>query len=595
MDTDSQLTLQEPDAAGARTGQKDRFETCTSALIWQSGLVWRSGEFVDLGLSDDARSLVHTGKLLSRPKRGFGQTHKWTELFVLLFDNYLVITEPREEYGLIKYHVTRHPIPLELLTTTNIAHPPIQRGAGEPSPKVLATLGSRLRSGDDTLVYPWEITHVGRGGPCALFAQSEEARAQWNERLSEAQSLRIATQERKKVFDIKPLSGDLGAGAPITGRVTCSLAFSPKADERVHIIFGGDEGVWTGIQDDPSSIHRVLNVKMVTQCAVLEDFDVFIVLADGALSAYPLNVLVPSRLPQNDVTFAPLRLGEDKVVCFSVGQILDRTLLVYAWKKRHGSTFRVLEAIPLKETASLMSAIDGGAQYGLDERCFRVHRDLSFLSIADCYDLMFAHARVAVLHQKGFQIVDPLVGDRSVTIPLGPRDKMDKELAKRCDTCRPLQMLRTSRNEFLLCYEEFGLFVDRDGDPVRDKPMMHWQGKAEQIAWHPPYVVTFNNRFIETHNVETAQLAQILRVENTRVTWDGRGTARPSPKAPAEGRAWGFDSQIRIHGVRRHAPPESSPGPCAVPSVPDAQYVFALVPRVRERREGEGASFRVML
>ena len=79
---------------------------------------------------------------------------------------------------------------------------------------------------------------------------------------------------------------------------------------------------------------------------------------------------------------------------------------------------------------------------------FRPFRE--FFLPSESYDLIFLKARIAILCSKGFEIMD-LTDDLSVTIPL--RDDMDKELAKRCDSCRPIQMLRTSENEFLLCYD----------------------------------------------------------------------------------------------------------------------------------------------
>ncbi len=41
----------------------------------------------DMDLLDENRQLVHTGKLLRQPDTGF-EWNGWTELFVLLFDNY---------------------------------------------------------------------------------------------------------------------------------------------------------------------------------------------------------------------------------------------------------------------------------------------------------------------------------------------------------------------------------------------------------------------------------------------------------------------------------------------------------------------------
>jgi len=41
-----------------------------------------------MDLLDETRTLIHTGKLLRQPETGFDLTGGWTELFVLLFDNY---------------------------------------------------------------------------------------------------------------------------------------------------------------------------------------------------------------------------------------------------------------------------------------------------------------------------------------------------------------------------------------------------------------------------------------------------------------------------------------------------------------------------
>lgn len=43
--------------------------------------------FQDMDLLNENRSLIHTGKLLRQPDTGF-EWNSWTELFVLLFDNY---------------------------------------------------------------------------------------------------------------------------------------------------------------------------------------------------------------------------------------------------------------------------------------------------------------------------------------------------------------------------------------------------------------------------------------------------------------------------------------------------------------------------
>ena len=93
---------------------------------------------------------------------------------------------------------------------------------------------------------------------------------------------------------------------------------------------------------------------------------------------------------------------------------------------------------------------------------FRVYKD--FFLPSESYDLIFLKARIAVLCTKGFEIMD-LTDFKSVTIPQRDDAKYEK-LAKRCDSCRPMGMFRTSENEFLLCYDGayFTLMIELSQD-----------------------------------------------------------------------------------------------------------------------------------
>lgn len=74
-----------------------------------------------MDLLNDQRSLIYTGKLLRQPESG--EWHGWTDLFVMLFDNYralleiptlsyfqfesVIMTKTIEKDGVTKYKVTR--------------------------------------------------------------------------------------------------------------------------------------------------------------------------------------------------------------------------------------------------------------------------------------------------------------------------------------------------------------------------------------------------------------------------------------------------------------------------------------------------------
>jgi hypothetical protein len=252
-----------------------------------------------MDLLDENRSLIHAGKLLRQPESG----RTWNEVYVLLFDNYrrcfpsylfyggswiaVVMTKPKEKEGITKYSVVRRPIPLDLLTLVNFTDPPAQRSTG-----LLRNLRGERNAGgenggvaegpaDSRSIFPCTIHHNARaGGSHILYAESAQARAEWQQKLEEALGLRRVVQESNKVFELEMLSTDTflvpslvtPATQPayhensLTGKVTCSVPFSmvfvyyycpgliiafiDTADGRGLVAIGCAEGVWIGFRHD---------------------------------------------------------------------------------------------------------------------------------------------------------------------------------------------------------------------------------------------------------------------------------------------------------------------------------------------------------
>ncbi|KAI0714198.1 Dbl-like domain-containing protein [Cerioporus squamosus] len=575
--------------------------------VWRynSNLVFKGGEYIDMDLLNENRSLIHTGKLLRQPDTGF-EWNGWTELFVLLFDNYLVMTKPKEKDGNTKYHVYRRPIPLDLLTLANFTDPPTQRGnsilrlgrserhAGDAGTPVGSAVSPESAT-DSRLVYPCTIHHNGRlGGLYTVFAESAQARNEWKAKLEEAIGLRKVVQDSNKVFEIETLSADTflvpsmmsnnnaswSHGEAFTGKVTCSVPFT-TADGRGLVAIGCAEGVWIGFRHDSRSLRRVLHLKMVTQCAMLEDFGIFLVLADKSLFAYHIEALVPSSPQSAHTSQTPQKLSGNKDVhFFSVGNLNGRTLVIYMKKKGLDSVFRVLEPVVGKINERTKAPQTFGSRLGLRSQrseWFRVYRD--FFLPSEAFDLIFLKAKIVILCTKGFEIMD-LTDFKSVTIPQRDDPRLEK-LAKRCESCRPMGMFRSSNDEFLLCYDEFGLYVDRHGDPSRPNGTIEWEGTAEHVAWHPPYVLLFDSRFIEIRHVETGRLAQIIPGNDVRCIWDGRGVTGVPPATPVpEGYGQETISQEpRVHGVM-NATDTPSIGQQSRMARPVAQHVFELIPTI---------------
>jgi hypothetical protein len=509
------------------------------------------------------------------------------------------MTKPKEKDGVTKYVVNRRPIPLDLLTLVGFNDPPTQRSTG-----ILRNLrGERHEGGntpglspenanDSRSVYPLTLHHNGRtGGPYILYAESAQSRLDWKAKLEDALALRTAVQESNKVFEIEYLSRDTfvmpsmavttgpawNQDNQFTGKVTCSVPFNTP-DGRALVAIGCTEGVWIGFRHDPKSIRRVLHLKMVTQCAMLEDFGIFLVLADKALFAYHIEALVPSSPHGAHTSQVPQKLsGTKDVHFFSVGTLQGRTLIIYMKKKSLNSIFRVLEPVGDKINEGAKAPAGLSSRLGFrsaKSEWFRIYRD--FFLPSDSFDVIFLKARIAIFCAKGFEIMN-LHDFESITIPQR-EDPKHAQLAKRCESARPLGMFRSSEEEFLLCYDEFGLYVDKHGDPCRTMGTIEWEGTAERVAFHAPYILLFDSRFIEVRHVETGRLAQIIPGNEIRCTWDGRGVSTQTPAVPIDEDG---NQEAQVHFVMN-----STDGPGAMRTRNIVQHVCELIPTVLISAQG---------
>lgn len=94
--------------------------------------------------------------------------------------------------------------------------------------------------------------------------------------------------------------------------------------------------------------------------------------------------------------------------------------------------------------------------------------------------------------------------------------------------------------------------MNRHGDPTRTVgTTIEWEGRAEKVAFHPPFIALFDTRFIEIRHIEKGNLVQIINGEDVRCVWDGRGAKITPARTPGpDGWEDGTGSQeSRIHAV----------------------------------------------
>lgn len=98
-------------------------------------------------------------------------------------------------------------------------------------------------------------------------------------------------------------------------------------------------------------------------------------------------------------------------------------------------------------------------------------------------------------------------------------------------------------------FPEFGIYVNKRGDPSRAASTIEWEGTASSVAFHAPYVLLFDPRFIEVRHVETGRLAQIIPGNDVRCIWDGRGLSSNNTLTTGDVPEDQMVQEARVHAV----------------------------------------------
>lgn len=402
-----------------------------------------------------------------------------------------------------------------------------------------------ISEADARLMYPFRVKHLGKAEVYTLYAPSAQTRMEWCDKIFEAKiqftaSLHEQNAEPFKLrvmadcaftldtlpvlpqknsvsvtgtpLDraIREMENKYGAGprpGPVCRTpVNCATSFNFYGKTVVAV--GSDNGVFVSIESDPRGWTRSIMVSRVTQIAVLEEFSVCLIIADKALIAYSLDMLMPTTEfpapPQESVRHAPMKLsGTRDVTFFATSRMKNRTLIFY--KKREGlhSTFKVLEPV-YQKSSEKKSRLLGRLRGGTTE-FFRAYDE--FYIPTECYSINIFHSYIAISTLKGFEL---MTLDKKVPMSIPDnKDPAITSITARLSGLKPLGMFRLSTVEFLLCYEECGVYIDKHGDVSRSV-IMEFVGKAKTAAMYGDYLVLFDTDFIEVRNADNGRLRQVI-------------------------------------------------------------------------------------
>ncbi|SNX85831.1 probable to GDP/GTP exchange factor Rom2p [Melanopsichium pennsylvanicum] len=531
-------------------------------------LVFKQGEAVDLRLRDEQRELVFKGPL---KKRGGTQSES-AELQVFLFDHALLMVKPKVVNKHELYKVYRKPIPLELLIVTVYDEVPTGKGSSTRPKSVMSrtSTGTRYSGNPGTAPkqdaktgYALTFTYLGKKGySMTLWASTFVSRKKWFESIESRQEI---LRQRSNIFDTITLSENFFLGP---NRVNCSVPF----DFGRRIIYGTDDGVYlSDLREKARPPTKVLPLPGVTQVDVLEEYQILIVLAEKSVHTFTLDALDPSD-PMGSLKRG--RRISSHTSFFRAGICLGRTLVCVVKSSSLSSTIKTLEPIEQNVRGKKQPTFKKLLQGGQDT--LRVFKE--FYIPTESSSIHFLKTKLCVGCTKGFEIVDLETLDTQ-----GLLDPADTSLdfVHRRENVKPIAIYRIS-GEFLLCYDEFAFYVNKNGWRAKGNWIIHWEGNPSSFAYHHPYVLAFEPSFVEVRHVETGALHQVITGVNLRCLFADVPPPTPSlhqqnAQAVAAMRASSFNAAMMGPYGRPMPPLQNGMGPPMTP-YPVARPGFAPPP-----------------
>jgi hypothetical protein len=264
------------------------------------------------------------------------------------------------------------------------------------------------------------------------------------------------------------------------------------------------------ITDKPQAI----SMTRITQVAVLEEFNLFLLISDKSLIAYHLDVITAGPTSTVDSSRkAPQKLSGSRDVGFFVaGRMKDRTLVFYKKRDNLSSTFKVLEPIYQKSSERKRA---GYFKRGSTE-FFREFDD--FYIPTECTGINLFTSSLAVSTARGFEVLSL---ERKVpqSVPEVQGESV-QNIVRHIKDQRALCMLRLSEAEFLLCYANCAVYVNKHGEISRSV-IMEFVGTAQTAALSGAYLVLFDTDFIEIRNAQNGRLKQIIAGREIKCLDDG--------------------------------------------------------------------------
>lgn len=457
---------------------------------------------IDIDLESKGRRLLKEGIL----RRAGG--HGSQPIIAFLFDNGLVLAKEKKKV-VTEYRAICPAIPLYTMQVHDEVSSRSFKLAESLmlSQKASSDLSTTLGSNSDNNGFGFSITHHGkRTNIYYLLATSNKERTQWTEALNNARE--ACPQFSIPVLNIQEVYQSHATQNHILASTRCHL------DGEDHYLFGCDNGVY--LLTKSGALKRIIkSTTKVVQLEALLEYHILVVLfGDKYLMAYQLDVVTDLS---GKFSTVHTKLSEN-VNFFRIGMCNYRLLLISAKYHSQKSNFKTMQFVRFsgESKASLKNKLLWQSRHGTG---LRVVKKFYVGTIGN--GISFLRTKLVIACGPGFEIVDleALYLNRGIPDRTSLIIQSNPRLSALFENCTPLAMYRINPTEFLLCYKEFGFYVDNNGRPSRElKSVLEWNGVPNNFIYNAPFIICFDSDMIEVRRADTGDLSQVIMTGSLQFT-----------------------------------------------------------------------------
>ncbi|KAG0250360.1 RHO1 GDP-GTP exchange protein 2 [Mortierella polycephala] len=472
-------------------------------LILQDKVTW--GPKVasqDLKLSEKKRQIHFECQVRRKAKFEV----QMNEFRLFLFDHMLLLTkEKRDKLGEkddIVYHVSKNPIPLELVVVWPDDSKPASMNARESTSRYSA---------------PVTVEHRGSRGRVYTLYMTPKDRTEFIEKVEMAKKGRQDVVSGSHIFQsttIAELSTQPLASSAVSmshvmdgKRITCSTQYLNVLDGKRRVVIGTEDGVYVGIDNDPSSFRLAMKDISVNQISVLEAYNLLLILTGKVLRAFNIACLDQD----SEKLFHAVQVLGKSVAYFTAGDCAGKTLVI-AMRRKSANENHFSAYEPLDNVASGTQQSRGF--FGKSQKAVWFKQYREFYVAAESSRLLMLSKMVCVVIPKGFEVLK-LESLQETRVYPTRQDPEYEFLLKRPESV-PMSMFKINADEFLMCYSDFAFTMTKRGNLAKNE-LIEWEGRPESFAMVYPYIIAFESSLIEIRHIETGALEQLILGDNIRL------------------------------------------------------------------------------